>query len=172
MGATNVFTAVPYGEVEPEVPDMFVEHCKARGLPLGPVPVAPEVKAGKLMEEATDAAKRDELANMHKQLTEAVASEKAAKVELEKSLAVSVKLEQEKSVLALELKNALDKAKKLIDDNAELTKLFETQAKELEIKTQEAARSLAVIEELKKPVNKEPVAQVPEKSDKQQSAKK
>lgn len=154
------FTCEPYGEVE--VPDILVEHCKVRGLPLAVTPVVPEVRAARLAEGATDAAKRDEVTNLHKQLTESVAAEKLAKIELEKKLAEIVALEQEKAGLGLDLKNCQEKYKKLIDDEAALTKLFEEQAKELEIKKQEAIRSLAVIDELKKPVIKEP--QVPDKA--------
>ncbi len=62
----TTYTCEPWGEVD--IPDMFVEHCKVRGLPLGTVAVAPEVKAGVSLEAATDAARKDELVVLEKEI--------------------------------------------------------------------------------------------------------
>ncbi len=157
------FTVEPYGDID--VPSDLVEHIKLRGLPLGITSVTPEVKASKSLEQASEAARKDEVASLNKQLTEAVAAEKLTLSELEKALAKIVGLENDKAGLSLELGNATEKHKALIADHAALTKLSEEQAKELAIVKEELARAKAVVSEVKKAEEKKQVQpQVPNKN--------
>lgn len=142
------FTCEPYGEVIVE--DELVEHIKTRQLPLSVSPVTPEVRAADTLDAANDAARKDEVASLNKQLTEAVAAEKSVKSELEKTLGAVTVLEGEKAKLTLELGNATDKFTKVAADFQAQTKLFEEQAKELAIKKEELERAKAVIAEIKK----------------------
>ncbi len=144
----------PYGEVS--VPDIFVEHCKVRGLPLAAVPVAAEVKASKALETASSSAKSDETANLLKQLNDANASAKSAKDELESKLGKIAVLERDFAAKDLEVKNSEEKFTKLLADHNALNKLFEEQAKELEVKKLELEKAMATIDVLKKPVVKDP----------------
>ncbi len=129
------FVCDPYGDVD--VPDELVEHCKDRGLPLSVTPVAPEVKASDAVKSASDSAKKDEIFNLNKQLNEAIAGEKIAKLALEDSALEISELKNKVSALELDLKNETMKSGKLVLDYSALNKLFEEQAKELEIVKQE-----------------------------------
>ncbi len=144
----KVFSCDPYGDLE--VQSELVEHIKARGVPLSVSPVTPEVRAAETIEAASDAARKDEIANLNKQLTEAVAGEKSVKSELEKSLADLALLEQDKAGLSLELSQLKDKYKKVSEDMNALNRTLEEQAKELAIKKEELERAKAVIAEVKK----------------------
>lgn len=142
------YSCEPYGEVI--VPDMFVEHCKARGLPLSSVPTAPEVRAGKIVEEASKAAKQDEVLGLTKQLSEATAAEKVAKSEVEKLLAKEV--EYKSKIAGLELDNNTVKSQldKVTQDFSALDKLTTEQATKLEVLQQDRDRAFATLEELSK----------------------
>ena len=144
----TAFSCDPYGEVD--VPDMFVEHCKARGLPLGVTPVASEVKAAKTLEAATSAAKNDEVLALTKQLSEATAAEKVAKEELEKLLAAEISYKSK--IAGLEIENSTVKSQlaKMTEDFNALTKLTEEQAKATEALKQERDRVVATLEEYTK----------------------
>ncbi len=145
----TTYTCEPYGEVE--VPDMFVMHCKKRGLPLDVTPVAPEIKANKSIEAATESAKNDEIVALQKTISEAVASEKVAKTELEKALVGAEKFKSEKIAIEVSLAESKSKYESLVADHAALTKLADEQAKELAICKQERDRALATVEQLNKP---------------------
>jgi hypothetical protein len=144
----TTYTCQPYGEVE--VPDMFVLHCKKRGLPLDVTPVAPEVKANKSLEAATEQAKKDEVFALQKQLAEAIASEGVAKSKVSELLSDKSALEQDKTKVLVSLASVESKYKALIDDNQALTKLFEEQTKALEISKEETKIALANLDIVKK----------------------
>ena len=146
--AGKTFSCEPYGSVEVE--HELVEHIKTRGLPLGVSSVTPEAKADVSLKHASDAARKDEIAGLQKQLTVAVANEKSVNEELEKSLASNVSLAEEKAGVSLELASVSEKYKQLVDDHGALNKLFEEQAKELAIKKEELERARAVVSEVKK----------------------
>ncbi len=154
------YTCEPYGEVE--VPDMFVMHCKKRGLPLDITPVAPEVKASKSLEGASEAAKKDEIVALQKTLSEALASEKSAKDELAKVLAREAVLEKAKLELEVSVSSSVSKYDSLLADHNALVKLSDEQAKEFEIAKLERDRALATVKELSKPA----VVATPVKDDK------
>lgn len=144
----TTYTADPYGEVI--VPDMYVEHCKARQLPLDVTPVAPEIKANKSLEEVSDTAKRDALVAVQKQLSEAVAAENVAKSELVKSIEKVTELSKTISGLELTLSQSESKYKILIADHSALNELFEKQTKDFEVCKQERDRAVATVSEFSK----------------------
>lgn len=81
MGGQS-FTCEPWGSVD--VPEELVGAAKSRGLPLGPVQVAPEVRAHVRIAEERAAADQAPLLALRKEADEALAREKAAIAELER----------------------------------------------------------------------------------------
>lgn len=157
----EIYTCDPYGEVS--IPDELVLHCKKRGVPLDVTPVAPEIKANKSLEVATESAKKDEIVALQKQLSGATGAEKVAKEELEKSISLVAKLKSEKTAVEVSLAESKSKYDSLIADHAALTKLAEEQAKAFEICKEERDRAVATIAQLNKPS----LPNVPAKDDKQ-----
>jgi hypothetical protein len=136
----------PWGEVT--VPDMFVEHCKARGLPLSTVPVAAEVRAGTNLEDATAAARKDEIVALQKTVSEATASEKVAKAELDKALATISELNNSLNEEKLNSSQTKSKYEALISDHSALMKVTDEQARSLEISENARKRAEATVAEL------------------------
>lgn len=151
----NVYSCDPYGEIS--IPDDLVLHCKKRGIPLDVTPVAPEIKANKSLEASTEAAKNDEMLALQKQISEATAAEKAAKDELEKSIASFAKLRSEKVAVEVSLAEVKSKFESLVADHAALTKLSDEQTKAFEICKIERDRALATVEQLNKTTATAPV---------------
>ncbi len=88
---------------------------------------------------------------LQKTISEAVASEKVAKTELEKALVGAEKFKSEKIAIEVSLAESKSKYESLVADHAALTKLADEQAKELAICKQERDRALATVEQLNKP---------------------
>lgn len=81
----KTYTAAPFGQVEPEVPDELVAACESRTLPLKLSSVAPEHKAQITVKAEADAARSDELRSLREDLTAAAAQLKSARSEAERS---------------------------------------------------------------------------------------
>lgn len=79
MGAES-FSCEAWGSVE--ISDELAPFAKARGLPLGVSPVAPEQRAQAQIAEAVEAGKGDALRALRDQLDESKASERAAREEI------------------------------------------------------------------------------------------
>lgn len=147
IGMTQ-FTCEPWGEVD--VQDMFVEHCKARGLPLGVSPVAPEVKADVALANANELARRDEILALQHELALARASEGTAKLEVEK---IARELSDEKTaklVLSADLADTKRKHEALVAEHVALNQLLEEQAKATAAEKLARERAEATVTELKK----------------------
>lgn len=144
----TTYTCDAWGSVE--IPDMFVMHCKTRGLPLDVSPVAPEVRANVGLADATSKANSDELVILRNEVELARSSEKSAKSELEK---VKTSLSDAQSD-ATKLQVSVAEQKRVNgEQKAELQaaeKLLEETAKKLVESTKAVERLEATIAELKK----------------------
>lgn len=80
-----------YGAVD--MPDELVEHCTKRGLPLGLNQVAPEIKALVNLDEASVAARSDEVLALKHDLGVAQIALSSAKSDLENAVAHTKALE-------------------------------------------------------------------------------
>lgn len=80
-----VYGCEPWGTVD--VPDEFVPAVRSRGLPLGPVQVAPEIRAQERIAEEQAAATQAPILALRKEADEAKARERAAVEELERTQA-------------------------------------------------------------------------------------
>lgn len=100
----KTFKCDAWGSID--IPDKFVAACKSRGLPLGPSPVAPEIRAKRKVEDdrlATDDSAVRAIAN---ERDEAKANLESARAELEKA--------------SVEISNARSEAEKLKKSCADL----------------------------------------------------
>jgi hypothetical protein len=144
----TTYTCDAYGPVD--VPDMFVVHCKTRGLPLDVTPVAPEVRAQDGLAAATQAAKADELLNLRHECELLKASERTAKMELERALADLASAKEQAgnaSGAASELKKQLDL---VTSEKNETELLLNETALKLEEATKRAERTSATVADLQK----------------------
>ncbi len=146
--STTVYTCEPWGSVE--IPDMFVMHCKSRGLPLDTVAIPPEVRADTTLADANDKARNDEAIRLRHEAETAKISEAAAKAELESLLKV---LESEKAKsLKLEVSLAEQKRQheELVGEQRATEQLLEESARKLTESKLQLERSEAAYAELKK----------------------
>src|SRR4051812_45135412 len=93
----HAFECEPWGSVEIE--ESLVEHALKRGMPLGTIPVAPEVKAHARVEEAAKETRdelveglRSQILRLEADVNVAKAHAEATIAELDKSKVASVKL--------------------------------------------------------------------------------
>lgn len=147
IGMTT-FTCDAWGEVD--VPDMFVLHCKTRGLPLNVSPVAAEIKADQTLANANEAARKDELLALQHELALARAAEGSAKGELEKVLQALADTKRDALSSKTEASDTKRKFDLLVTDHAALNQLLEEQTKLTVTEKLGRERAEATVAELKK----------------------
>ncbi len=144
----TTYVCEPYGSVV--VPDMFVLHCKSRGLPLDVSPIAPEVRAQDGLAAATEAAKNDELLNLRHDLELAKASEKTTKVELERALGELGTHSEQIGKLMQALGETKRQLELVTGEKTATEQLLNETALKLEEATKRADRSAASLGDLQK----------------------
>jgi hypothetical protein len=139
------YTCEPYGSVD--IPDMFVKHCKKRGLALDVSPVPSEVRANATLRDATEAARSDELVLLRNEVELAKASEKEAK----RSLELEMLARSKDADRQLKTETSLAEAKRVLTEKSGELKaseeLLAETAKELEIAKNTIKRLEAVEEQ-------------------------
>jgi hypothetical protein len=130
----HTFTCEPWGSIDLE--PWQAEACKRRGLPLGPAPVDPEVRATRRLAEEQEEASKGAFQALKREADEAKGAARASKEQLDATL---VELDTERGKTRL-LRDKVAKCEQRISE-------LEADAKAAEQLIQETAKAAAQSEE-------------------------